>query len=62
MKMSEEFTTHEEVRLARQGYEAMSRGDLDAVMSLFHSTASPSDRSASSLVLYSCMLSNLPSR
>ena len=33
--MPEESTTPDLVRLARQGYEAMSRGDLDAVMSLF---------------------------
>jgi ketosteroid isomerase-like protein len=35
----EESTTLDEVRLARQGYEAMSRGDLDAVMSLFAADA-----------------------
>src|SRR5271163_2936067 len=33
--MSEESTTPDLVRLARQGYEAMSRGDLEGVMSLF---------------------------
>jgi ketosteroid isomerase-like protein len=37
--MSEEFTALDEVTLARQGYEAMSRGDLDAVMSLFAADA-----------------------
>ena len=37
--MSEEFTALDEVRLARQGYEAMGRGDLDAVMSLFAADA-----------------------
>jgi ketosteroid isomerase-like protein len=31
----EESTTPDLVRLARQGYEAMSRGDLDAVMSFY---------------------------
>jgi len=36
---SEESTTPDLVRLARQGYEAMSRGDLDAVMSLFAADA-----------------------
>ena len=35
----EESTTPNLVRLARQGYEAMSRGDLDAVMSLFAADA-----------------------
>jgi ketosteroid isomerase-like protein len=35
----EESTTPDLVRLARQGYEAMSRGDLDAVMSLFAADA-----------------------
>ncbi len=35
----EESTTVDLVRLARQGYEAMSRGDLDAVMSLFAADA-----------------------
>jgi ketosteroid isomerase-like protein len=33
--MSEEPTTPDLVELARQGFEAMSRGDLDAVMSFF---------------------------
>jgi ketosteroid isomerase-like protein len=33
--MPEEFTTHDAARLARQGYEAMSRGDVDGVMSVF---------------------------
>ena len=33
--MSEDSTTLDLVRLARQGYEAVSRGDFDAVMSLF---------------------------
>jgi ketosteroid isomerase-like protein len=33
--MTEEATTPDLVRLARQGYEAMSRADLDGVMSLF---------------------------
>jgi len=37
--MPEESTTPELVRLARQGYEAMSRGDVDAVMSLFATDA-----------------------
>ena len=37
--MSEESTTPDLVRLARQGYEAMSRGDLDGVMSLFAADA-----------------------
>ena len=35
----EESTTPDLVRLARQGYAAMSRGDLDAVMSLFAADA-----------------------
>ena len=35
----EESTTLDLVRLARQGYEAMSRGDVDAVMSLFAADA-----------------------
>jgi len=33
--MAEESTTPDLVRLARQGYEAIRRGDLDGVMSLF---------------------------
>jgi ketosteroid isomerase-like protein len=37
--MAEESTTPDLVRLARQGYEAMSRGDLDGVMSLFAADA-----------------------
>ena len=37
--MSEESTTPDEVRLARQAYEAVSRGDFDAVMSLFAADA-----------------------
>jgi ketosteroid isomerase-like protein len=37
--MREESTTLDLVRLARQGYEAMSRGDVDAVMSLFAAEA-----------------------
>ena len=37
--MPDESTTPDLVRLARQGYEAMSRGDLDAVMSLFAADA-----------------------
>jgi ketosteroid isomerase-like protein len=37
--MSEESTTPDLVRLARQGYEAASRGDLDAVMSLYAADA-----------------------
>jgi ketosteroid isomerase-like protein len=37
--VSEEPTTLDEVRLTRQGYKAMSRGDLDAVMSLFAADA-----------------------
>ncbi len=37
--MPEESTTLDPVRLARQGYEAMSRGDLDGVMSLFAADA-----------------------
>jgi ketosteroid isomerase-like protein len=37
--MPEESTTPDLVRLARQGYEAMSRGDLDGVMSLFAADA-----------------------
>jgi hypothetical protein len=35
----EESTTPDPVRLARRGSEAMSRGDLDAVMSLFAADA-----------------------
>jgi ketosteroid isomerase-like protein len=35
----EESTTPDEVRLARQAYEAVSRGDFDAVMSLFAADA-----------------------
>jgi ketosteroid isomerase-like protein len=37
--MPEESTTLDLVRLARQGYEAMSRGDVDAVVSLFAADA-----------------------
>jgi len=37
--MSEESTTPDLVRLARQAYEAASRGDLDAVMSLYAADA-----------------------
>jgi ketosteroid isomerase-like protein len=37
--MSEEPTTPDLVELARQGYEAMSRGDLDGVMSLWAADA-----------------------
>jgi ketosteroid isomerase-like protein len=37
--MSEEFTTLDLVGLARRGFEAMSRGDLDGVMSLFAADA-----------------------
>jgi hypothetical protein len=37
--MPEESTTLDLVRLARQGYEAMSRSDLDGVMSLFAAEA-----------------------
>ena len=33
--MAEESTTPDLVRLVRQSYEAVSRGDLDAMMSLF---------------------------
>ena len=33
--MSDESTTPDLVRLVRQSYEAVSRGDLDAMMSLF---------------------------
>jgi hypothetical protein len=33
--MPEDSTTPDLVALGRQAYEAMSRGDLDAVMSLF---------------------------
>jgi len=33
--MPEEFTTADEVRLGRQVYQALSRGDVDAVMSVF---------------------------
>ena len=36
---SEESTTPDLVRLARQGYEAMNRGDLDGGMSLFAADA-----------------------
>ena len=38
-EMSEESTTPDLVRLARQGYAAISRGDLDGVMSLFAADA-----------------------
>src|SRR6185437_2437645 len=37
--MPEESRTPDEVRLARQAYEAVSRGDFDAVMSLFAANA-----------------------
>ena len=37
--MSEESTTADLVSLAREGYEAMSRGDLDGVMSGFAADA-----------------------
>jgi ketosteroid isomerase-like protein len=37
--MAEESTTPDLVGLARLGYEAMSRGDLDAVMRLFAADA-----------------------
>jgi ketosteroid isomerase-like protein len=37
--MPDESTTPDLVRLARQGYEAMARGDLDGVMSLFAADA-----------------------
>ena len=37
--MSEQSTTPDPVTLARQGYEAMGRGDLDGVMSLFAADA-----------------------
>jgi ketosteroid isomerase-like protein len=37
--MTEESTTPDLVRLARQAYEAVSRGDFDAVMSLFAADA-----------------------
>ena len=37
--MSKESTTPDVVRLARQGYEAMGRGHLDEVMSLFAADA-----------------------
>jgi ketosteroid isomerase-like protein len=37
--MAEQSTTPDLVRLARQGYEAMSRGDLDGVMSSFAADA-----------------------
>ena len=37
--MPEESTTTDLVRLARQAYEAASRGDLDAVMSLYAADA-----------------------
>jgi ketosteroid isomerase-like protein len=33
--MPQESTTTDLVRLARQGYEAMNRGDIDGAMSLF---------------------------
>ncbi len=38
-EMTEESTTSDLARLARQGYEAASRGDLDAVMSLYAADA-----------------------
>jgi ketosteroid isomerase-like protein len=37
--MTEQSTTSDLVRLARQGYEAASRGDLDALMSLYAADA-----------------------
>jgi ketosteroid isomerase-like protein len=37
--MIEESTTPDLVRIARQAYEAVSRGDFDAVMSLFAADA-----------------------
>jgi ketosteroid isomerase-like protein len=37
--MDDESRTPDLVRLARQGYEAMSRGDVDGVMSVFASDA-----------------------
>ena len=37
--MADESTTPDLVRLARQGYEALNRGDLDGVMSLFAADA-----------------------
>jgi ketosteroid isomerase-like protein len=37
--MPDESTTPDLVRLARQGYEAAGRGDLDAVMSLYAADA-----------------------
>jgi ketosteroid isomerase-like protein len=37
--MADESTTPDLVRLARQGYEASNRGDLDGVMSLFAADA-----------------------
>jgi ketosteroid isomerase-like protein len=37
--MPEESTTPDLARLARQGYEAMSRGDIDGVMSVFATDA-----------------------
>jgi ketosteroid isomerase-like protein len=37
--MSEESTTPDLVRLGRQAYEAMNRGDLDGVMSFFAADA-----------------------
>ena len=38
-EMTEQSTTSDLVRLARQGYEAASRGDLDALMSLYAADA-----------------------
>jgi ketosteroid isomerase-like protein len=37
--MAEQSTTPDMVKLARQGYEATSRGDLDGVVSLFAADA-----------------------
>jgi ketosteroid isomerase-like protein len=37
--MSEDSTTSDLARLAREGYEAMSRGDLDGVVSVFAADA-----------------------
>jgi ketosteroid isomerase-like protein len=37
--MPQESTTTDLVRLARQGYEAMNRGDIDGAMSLFAADA-----------------------
>jgi ketosteroid isomerase-like protein len=37
--MDDESTTPDHARLARRGYEAMSRGDVDAVMSLWAADA-----------------------